>query len=62
MRKTDAKSNEIAGNHGPSAAQGPTTKQHAIEVLKHTHTSSYMINIQIAIIVDLSKWILTLQK
>ena len=36
--------NEAAGNHGPSAAQGPTTKQHAIEVLKYTPQFSSMIN------------------
>ena len=42
--------------------QGPTAKQHAIEVLEYTHTSHHMINTEIAYVVALNKRILTLQK
>ena len=31
------------GNHGPNAVQGPTTKQHAIEVLEYTSQCNIMI-------------------
>ena len=45
--KDCAKSIEVAGNHGPSADQSSTIKQHAVEILQHTHTPSHMINIEI---------------
>ena len=50
------------GNHGPNADQNSIIKQHAVEVLEHTHTSSYIINIQVVYIVGLNEWIPTLQK
>ena len=53
---------ETAGNHGPSAVQGSTIKQHTIEVLEHTHTSYHMINNEISHIVDFNERNPTLQK
>ena len=53
---------EAAGNHGPSAVQGSTIKQHAIEVLEHTHTPHHIINNEIPHIVDFNERIPTLQK
>ena len=41
-----AKDIEEVGNHGPNAVQGPTTKQPAVENLKHTHAHSHMITIE----------------
>ena len=53
---------QASGNHGPSAAQSSTIKQHTVEFLEHTHTSSHMINIEIAGIVALNERISMLQK
>ena len=61
-QKISEKTRGIAGNRGPNAGQGPTTKQHAIEILEHIHTPSYMINTQVAYVVDLSEWIPTIQQ
>ena len=54
-KKEVKKLERVAGNHEPSADQGSTTKQHAIEFLKHTHTPSYIINMQIDHVVALNK-------
>ena len=53
---------EATGNHGPSAVQGSTTKQHAVEVLEHTHTSNYMIIVQITYFVALNERNATVKK
>ena len=37
-RDSNVEGIEAAGNHGPSADQNSTTKQHAIEVSQHTHS------------------------
>ena len=57
-----AKDIENAKNHGPNAAQSSIIKQHTVEVLEHTHTSSHMIKIEISYIVVFNERISTLQK
>ena len=53
---------EATKNHGPNIVQSSTIKQHAIEILEHTHTSNYIIIVQITYFVTLNERNATVKK